>query len=243
MGGDWRRREKLVGMRGRRRMRRMLGTGHGRARARRVRARGRRRRRLRRQPRRLAGRARLLPRDQGRHARAHARSCASSTRRRTCRSNERSLAWNLRGPPGPAGPPGAGRPCRPRRARGPRRPARPARRRRLRSRAPHRRGGAGLRDVAARCAPPPLCNDDGFEPNDTHRPGHAGRSRHDHLRHGLRRATTTTSRSPAAGGVVTASLDVRLHGRARGRAARRLGRGARERGGQQPAERQHARRR
>ena len=36
----------------------------------------------------------------------------------------------------------------------------------MRPRAPHRRGRARLPDLRE-CAPPPLCNDDGFEPNDT----------------------------------------------------------------------------
>jgi hypothetical protein len=76
-----------------------------------------------------------------------------------CKRNERALAWNLRGVPGPPG------------VAGPAGPAGPA--------AP---GGRGVADcdlerriaaavpsfqTAATCAPPPFCNDDGFEPNDT----------------------------------------------------------------------------
>lgn len=80
----------------------------------------------------------------------------------TCRKNERLLVWNQRGAPGPAGAPGApGAPG----------PAGPA--------GPTGRGGADcdleLRianavpgfQTSGSCAPPPLCNDDAFEPDDT----------------------------------------------------------------------------
>jgi hypothetical protein len=82
-----------------------------------------------------------------------------------CKSTERALTWNLRGP---AGPPGAAGPAGPAGAAGPAGPAGPA-----------GSGGADCdleRRIAAAvpgfqtagtCAPPPLCNDDGFEPNDT----------------------------------------------------------------------------
>jgi hypothetical protein len=120
-----------------------------------------------------------------------------------CRKNERSLVWNLHGPAGPAGVAGATGPA------GPAGPAGPP--------GPSGSSGANCdleRRIAAAvpgfvtsgsCAPPPLCNDDGFEPNDT-----------------IAQATpagigTTTSAVacagnddlfavPAAGQVVTASL-------------------------------------
>jgi hypothetical protein len=77
----------------------------------------------------------------------------------SCRRNERSLTWDLHGSPGPAGPAG------------PTGPAGPA--------GPPGQGSADCdleRRIAAAvpgfqtsgtCAPPPFCNDDGFEPNDT----------------------------------------------------------------------------
>ena len=80
-----------------------------------------------------------------------------------CKKNERALVWNQKGAPGPpgapgpAGPPGPPGPC-----------------------GTGRRGGAADCDLERRianavpgfqttgnCAPPPLCNDDGFEPDDT----------------------------------------------------------------------------
>jgi hypothetical protein len=79
-----------------------------------------------------------------------------------CKRNERSLVWSQRGTPGPAGAPGpAGPPGPPGPAGGP---------------------GNGTADcdlerrianavpgfqTTGNCAPPPLCNDDGFEPDDT----------------------------------------------------------------------------
>jgi hypothetical protein len=83
-----------------------------------------------------------------------------------CRRNERPLTWNLRGPQGPPGASGATGPAGATGPPGPPGPAAPA-------------GGAGCdleRRIAAAvpgfqvsgaCAPPPLCNDDGFEQNDT----------------------------------------------------------------------------
>ena len=80
----------------------------------------------------------------------------------TCRKNERSLVWNLHGPAGPAGAPGATGPA------GPAGPAGPSG-----SSGPNcdleRRIAAAVPGfvTSGSCAPPPLCNDDGFEPNDT----------------------------------------------------------------------------
>ena len=157
----------------------------------------------------------------------------------TCKKNERALVWNQRGArrARPAQPGAArARPDPP----GPR--ARPA-------------GGSGATatssaaspnavpgfQTSGTCAPPPLCNDDGFEPDDT-----------------LAQATavdlgTTTSGVACAG----RRRLLRGRGRRRGGDARRsrsrrtavlevalldsAGQRARERRRQQPAERQHAR--
>jgi len=83
-----------------------------------------------------------------------------------CRRNERPLTWNLRGPQGPPGATGA---TGPEGAAGPPGPAGPS--------GPGNSGDCDLeRRIAAAvpgfqtsgaCAPPPLCNDDGFEQNDT----------------------------------------------------------------------------
>lgn len=85
-----------------------------------------------------------------------------------CRDTERSLTWNLRGPAGPPGPPG---PAGPEGAAGPAGPAGPS--------APsgstsadcelERRIAAAVPgfQTASTCAPPPLCNDDGFEPDNS----------------------------------------------------------------------------
>jgi hypothetical protein len=73
-----------------------------------------------------------------------------------CKRYERPLAWNMRGaqgaagaagPSGPAGPPG----------------------RAVADCDLERRIAAAVPsfETAGRCAPPPLCNDDGFEPNDS----------------------------------------------------------------------------
>jgi hypothetical protein len=85
----------------------------------------------------------------------------------SCRRNERPLTWNLRGPAGPEGPAGPSGFAGPPGPAGPVGPAGPA----------AAGGGCDLeRRIAAvvpgfqtapACAPPPLCNDDGFEPNDT----------------------------------------------------------------------------
>jgi hypothetical protein len=74
----------------------------------------------------------------------------------TCRRNERPLTWNLRGPQGPPGEPGPA---------GPAGPASPA------------AADCNLEQRIAKavptfqtsdaCSPPPLCNDDPFEPNNT----------------------------------------------------------------------------
>jgi len=79
-----------------------------------------------------------------------------------CKKNERPLVWSQRGAPGPPGPAGPSGPA------GPAGPAGPP--------------GQGTADCdlerrianavpgfqsSANCAPPPLCNDDGFEPDDT----------------------------------------------------------------------------
>jgi hypothetical protein len=82
-----------------------------------------------------------------------------------CRRNERALVWNLHGPAGPAGAAGAIGPA------GPAGPAGAAGR--PGSSAPdcdlERRIAAAVPGfvTSGACAPPPLCNDDGFEPNDT----------------------------------------------------------------------------
>ncbi|HET6174804.1 MAG TPA: PPC domain-containing protein [Gaiellales bacterium] len=121
-----------------------------------------------------------------------------------CRRNERPLTWNLRGPQGLAGAPGPAGPAGPAGATGPAGPRGPATgldcglERRIAAAVP------GFQTSAA-CAPPPPCNEDAFEPNDT-----------------LAQATavdlrTTTSAVacadnddyfavPAAGATVTASL-------------------------------------
>jgi hypothetical protein len=73
-----------------------------------------------------------------------------------CKRNERALTWNLHGLPGPPG------------AAGPAGPAGPSGRsaadcdleRRIAAVVPSFQ-------TTATCAPPPFCNDDGFEPNDT----------------------------------------------------------------------------
>jgi len=83
-----------------------------------------------------------------------------------CRRNERPLIWNLRGPQGPAGLAGAAGPAGPAGPTGPAGPAGPSAavdcdlERRIAAAVP------GFQ-VSGACAPPPLCNDDGFEPNDT----------------------------------------------------------------------------
>jgi hypothetical protein len=81
----------------------------------------------------------------------------------TCRRHERPLTWNLRGPQGPAGVPGEPGPAGPAGPAGPPGPAAPA--------------GCDLEQRIAKavptfqtsdaCTPPPLCNDDPFEPNNT----------------------------------------------------------------------------
>ena len=179
-------------MRGRERMRRMLGTGTGvLVLASCVLAVGAGAR-LCGQPRRLARSctpATAWTKDGT--PRAQRAAARSSTGDATCKSNERPLVWNLKGPPGPAGRRGRARPA----------PARPAPRapapvppvrvlpavRRLRPRAPHRQRRCPSFETSGSCAPPPLCNDDGFEPNDTHRAGDPRRSRHDDLGRCLRR--------------------------------------------------------
>jgi hypothetical protein len=83
-----------------------------------------------------------------------------------CRRNERPLVWNLRGPQGPAGAQGPAGPAGPAGAVGPAGPAGASAgddcdlERRIAAAVP------GFQ-TSATCAPPPLCNDDGFEPNDT----------------------------------------------------------------------------
>jgi hypothetical protein len=82
-----------------------------------------------------------------------------------CRADERSLVWNLRGPAGPAGPAGATGPAGPAGPAAPPAPSSPS--------APdcdlETRIAAAVPgfQVSGSCAPPPLCNDDGYEPNDT----------------------------------------------------------------------------
>jgi hypothetical protein len=86
-----------------------------------------------------------------------------------CRRNERSLVWNLRGPQGPAGLPGAdGAPGPPGPA-GPAGPAGPPGPAAAADCNLERRIAAAVPSfqTSAACAPPPPCNEDGFEPNDT----------------------------------------------------------------------------
>jgi hypothetical protein len=89
----------------------------------------------------------------------------------TCKHNERLLTWNQRGLPGPAGATGAAGAAGaagPAGPAGPEGPATPPNRpsadcdleRRIAAAVP-------AFETAASCLPPPLCNDDGFEPNDT----------------------------------------------------------------------------
>jgi hypothetical protein len=84
----------------------------------------------------------------------------------TCRRNERPLTWNLHGPQGPAGAPGPAGPAGPAGATGPAGPPGPAAsvdcdlELRIAAAVP------GFQSSSS-CAPPPPCNDDGFEPNDT----------------------------------------------------------------------------
>ena len=82
-----------------------------------------------------------------------------------CRANERSLVWNLRGPSGPAGAVGATGPAGPAGPAGPPGPSAPS----ASDCDLERRIAAAVPGfvTAGSCAPPPLCNDDGFEPNDT----------------------------------------------------------------------------
>ena len=121
----------------------------------------------------------------------------------TCRRNERPLTWNLRGPQGPGpGADGAAGSGRTRRAcRSP-----PGLRR-----AAATSSGASPRPCRAsrrrpNCAPPPPCNDDGFEPNDSLAQAIARRSRHDDLGASPAPATTTTSRRRRQARIVTATL-------------------------------------
>ena len=92
----------------------------------------------------------------------------------TCKDSERPLVWNLRGPQGPPGPAGATGPAGPAGPTGETGPAGPA--------GPQGPPGPSADDcnlerriakavpgfeTSAECAPPPLCNDDGFEDNNT----------------------------------------------------------------------------
>ncbi len=88
-----------------------------------------------------------------------------------CKPNERALVWNKRGvagPAGAAGAPGAVGEAGPPGPAGPAGPAGPpgqsgpdcALERRIATALPSF-------ETSPSCAPPPLCNDDGFEPNDT----------------------------------------------------------------------------
>jgi hypothetical protein len=88
-----------------------------------------------------------------------------------CKSSERPLVWNLRGPQGLPGPAGAAGPAGPTGETGPAGPAGPQGppgpaavdcnlERRIAKAVPNFEPSPG-------CGPPPLCNDDGWEPNDS----------------------------------------------------------------------------
>jgi hypothetical protein len=207
MGGDWRCREKWEGMRGRDWMRRGLSTGTG---------------VLVISACTLAVGAGAGYAVNGDNASPVVHACyrvakdgtpaRSSTLRvangpADCRRNERPLTWNLHGPQGPAGEAGAAGPAGPAGpagATGPAGPPGPAAaldcdlERRIAAAVP------GFQTSGA-CAPPPLCNDDPFEPNDTLAQAIA-----------VDLGTTTSGvacagnddffAAPAAGGTVTASL-------------------------------------
>ena len=164
----------------------------------------------------------------------------------TCKSNERPLVWNLKGPPGPAGPPATRRSRRSGRSRGRDRPGRPRRpqgppgpsddcnlerriaegRARLRDRT-RLRSAAALqrRRIRAITAWP------------RRPPSRSGRR----PRASPARATTTTYVASAAGTVVTAWLEFESNGDARAGAARQRRERARERLREHAAERQHRR--
>jgi hypothetical protein len=153
--GNWRRREKLEGMRRRDLMKRAVGTGTGvlvvAACALTVGA--------------AAGYA--VSRDDatvvhacyrvykdGSPAGGPLRVVSASA---SCRRSERPLIWNLRGPQGPAGDPGPP---------GPAGPAGPAAAADCNLENRIEKAVPSFQESGA-CTPPPLCNDDPFEPNDT----------------------------------------------------------------------------
>jgi hypothetical protein len=165
MGGDWRRREKWEGMRGRDWIMRAVSTGTGvlvlSACTLAVGA--------------AAGYA--VNRDDSPvvHACYRVTKDGSPARAATlrmvdagsdCRRSERPLAWNLRGPQGPAGIPGdagAPGPAGPAGPGGPPGPAAPVNcnlERRIAAAVP------GFQ-TSGDCAPPPPCSEDGFESNDS----------------------------------------------------------------------------
>jgi hypothetical protein len=153
--GNWRRREKLEGMRGRDLMKRAVGTGTGvlivAACALTVGA--------------AAGYA--VNRDDATvvHAcyRVHKDGSPAGGPLRvvsasaSCRRSERPLVWNLRGPQGPAGDPGPPGPAGPP---GPSAAADCNLENRIAKAVP-------TFQMSDACTPPPLCNDDSFEPNNT----------------------------------------------------------------------------
>jgi hypothetical protein len=85
-----------------------------------------------------------------------------------CKRNERALTWDLHGVPGPPGADGAPGPAGPPGPPGPAGPSAPAGRPAADCDLELRIAAAvpGFK-TAASCGPPPLCNDDGFEPNDS----------------------------------------------------------------------------
>jgi hypothetical protein len=206
MGGDWRCREKWEGMRGRDRIKRALSTGTG-----------------------VlivstfalaigAGAGYAWNRDDAPivHACYRVAKDGTPTRAATlrvvdtasdCRGGERPLTWNLRGPQGPAGVPGeAGAagvpgPAGPAGPAGPPGPAAAANcnlERRIAAAVPSFQ-------TAGACAPPPPCDEDGFEPNDTI--AQATRADHPSVTSGDACADNDDIFAvPAAGAVVTASL-------------------------------------
>ena len=182
-------------------------------------------------PRRRRGRARLLPGDQGRHAGAQ-RESAPDHRGRLLQAQR--AAADLESARHSGARPGPRAPLVPRGPPGP-------------------SGGAGDCDLerritaavpgfqpTGRCAPPPLCNDDGFEPNDT--PTQAIVVDLGTTTSAIACAVNDDFFAVAAGGSAVPGLAVVRHRcRARGRAARQRRQRPRERRRQQSPEHQHAR--
>ena len=119
----------------------------------------------------------------------------------SCKKNERALVWNQRGAPGPRRRSGRARSSWPAQGPGP------------------AGGGAGDCDLELRianavpgfqtsgtCAPPPFCNDDTFEPDDTLGAGDRRRPRYHHLGRSRAPGDDDYLAVAAAGAAVSASL-------------------------------------